>query len=256
VIERRGEDPSTPLVLACFRAGAADVIDLTLEGTAPARAVVARVWQEQRARVADRQTAATLRGLVEDFFRSLIRTERRSLDLEGRLARSGGIAADATDEERPPGVLLVEGDRALAGELTDVLTRAGLATFAYVSAEDVLYAVDNLLARGAGFDLALIAAQLPGMDGIELLRDLRHRIPDLPAFIMTAPGERVARDAAGLGVVGYAEKPLADLAELVGHVGRLARQAHLRTREHMYLKAIKDRHERVLAQYRALPPET
>jgi hypothetical protein len=71
----------------------------------------------------------------------------------------------------------------------------------------------------------------------------------------SAHGGRIATDAAELAVVGYVEKPLLHPDEVVARVGRLAREALHHTREHTYLKAIKERHERVLAQYRALPRE-
>jgi CheY-like chemotaxis protein len=110
------------------------------------------------------------------------------------------------------------------------------------------------LASSAGLDLALVAAQLPGIDGLETIRRLRDRVAALPAFLMTSVIEAdLAASAADLGVVGFVQKPLADLDEVVERLAQLARDSLARTREQAYVERIKERHERVLARYRALP---
>src|SRR4029077_10405070 len=63
---------TAPLILACIRAGAADVIDLELEGTGVSRAVVHRVWARQPARVVDAQTSRALRSMVEELVKDLV----------------------------------------------------------------------------------------------------------------------------------------------------------------------------------------
>ena len=65
----------------------------------------------------------------------------------------------------------------------------------------------------------------------------------------------LAARAADLGVVGFVQKPLPDLDDVVGRLSQLAHEALGRTRELVYLQRIKDRHERVLARYRSLPRE-
>jgi FixJ family two-component response regulator len=78
----------------------------------------------------------------------------------------------------------------------------------------------------------------------------------LPAFLLTSVIDAdLATDAANLGVVGFVQKPLADLDEVVERLSQLAHASLARTREHDYLERIKERHERVLARYRALPRE-
>ena len=65
----------------------------------------------------------------------------------------------------------------------------------------------------------------------------------------------LAARAADLGVVGFVQKPLADVDEVVARLAQLARESLERTREQLYLQRIKARHERVLARYRSLPRE-
>ena len=245
------------LIVACVRAGAGDVIDLQLEGTAAARAVVQRICERQTERASELAMIDSQREVVEDLLKDLIRTERRAIDAEEALAaraRTAGEAAVAI-ESRPPAVLLIEHERAMADELTDRLEAAGIATFAYVTGEEALREAD-VLARTPGLDLAVVAAQLPGIDGFETTRRLRAKVPGIPAFLMTSPNDGdPSRFAAELGIVGYVRKPLVDLDEIVEQLRELARESLHRTREHVYLQRIKERHERVLARYRSLPRE-
>src|SRR5450432_358413 len=85
------------MIVACVRAGAGDVLDIQLEGTANAQALLARVWQRQREAARIATLADHMRAMVEDLLKDLIRTERRSLALE-----------DAQDKVREPAILIVE----------------------------------------------------------------------------------------------------------------------------------------------------
>lgn len=246
------------IAVACIRAGAADVIDMHLEGTAGARSVVNRVYLRQIEVARHAHTAATLRAMIEDMLKDLIRTERRSIDLEEKLAQFESNTGEVRElgEQRPPAILLVEPDRDVAGQLADRLEQAGVTTYAFIAGEDAVREIEPLLVGGTGFDLALIAAQLPGIDGLEAVRRLRDRLPGMPAFLMTSVNDAdLAARAADLGVVGFVQKPLPDLHEVVARLAQLAQDALERTREQLYLQRIKARHERVLARYRSLPRE-
>ncbi|TMQ02544.1 MAG: response regulator [Deltaproteobacteria bacterium] len=245
------------LIVSCVRAGAGDVIDLQLEGTAAARAVVQRICERQAARRGELALITSQRDMVEDLLKDLIKTERRAIDAEQALAaraRTAGEAAIAI-ESRPPAVLLIEHERGVADELADLLEAAGVATFAYVTGEEAVREAEAL-ASSTGLDLAVVAAQLPGIDGLETVRRLRARVQDIPAFLMTSVHDGdLTTQAAELGVVGFVRKPLADVDDLVRRLCQLARDSLHHTREHVYLQRIKQRHERVLARYRSLPRE-
>jgi CheY-like chemotaxis protein len=244
------------IVIALIRAGAGDVIDIQLEGTGASRAVVMRVAERQLDIAQDARAARTLRTMIEDLLKDLIRTERRSIDLEDRLAQFESVTGETGgfDAQRAPAILLVESDRSIGRELAERLENTGVSTFAYTSGEDAAREVDTLLAGGAAFDLALVAAQLPGVDGLETVRRLRDQVPGLPAFLMTAVHDAdLAARAADLGVVGFVQKPLPDVDEVVGRLAQLAQEALERTREQLLLQRIKARHESVLARYRSLP---
>jgi FixJ family two-component response regulator len=249
-------DATASLIIGCMRAGAGDVIDLQLEGTATARAVVHRIFRRQAERQYEHHVIDQQRQMIEELMKDLIRTERRSIDAEEQLAarsRTQTGEPSAGGEARLPAVLLVEHERSVADQLADLLEAAGVATYAYVSGEEALREVEALSST-TGLDLALVAAQLPGIDGLDTIRRLRDRIPGMPAFLVTSVVDAdLAAHAADLGVVGFVQKPLADVDAVVERLVALARQSLSRTRENVYLQRIKERHERVLARYRSLP---
>jgi CheY-like chemotaxis protein len=248
-------DAGAPLIVACLRAGAGDIIDLALEGTATARSVVQRICQRQADRRRELAIAEEQRSMIEDLLKDLIRTERRSIDAEEALAaRARSTTGELTPlaESRPPAVLLVEHERAVADDLAEKLEAAGVSTYAYVSGEEAIREAAAVAQRN-GLDLALVAARLPGMDGLETVRRLRERIAGLPAFLMTSShDEELAAEAADLGVLGFVQKPLSEVPQIVERLVELARGSLHRTRESLYLQRIKERHERVLSRYRSL----
>jgi CheY-like chemotaxis protein len=247
-----GANPT--LIVACMRAGAGDVIDLQLEGAGSARPVLDRVFDKQRSQASDLETLEHQRTMIEDLLKDLIRTERRTIDVEQQLAAyahgpSDGAATDARD----PAILLVEHDRRLADWLAERLEATGIATYAYISGEQAIREATTV-AGDSGLDLALVAAQLPGIDGLETIHQLRERIPGLPAFLMSSVQDtNLAERAANLGVVGFVHKPFRDRDEVVERLEQLARDSLHRAREHQYVQRIKERHEQVLARYRTLP---
>jgi hypothetical protein len=107
------------------------------------------------------------------------------------------------------------------------------------------------LATTTGLDLALVAAQLPGIDGLGPCAGCAPRTG--PAHVPDDLGAR-RRSAAEAAdpVVGFVQKPPADLEQVVER-WLSSRESLQRTREHTYLERIKARHERVLARYRSPP---
>jgi two-component system response regulator FlrC len=118
-------------------------------------------------------------------------------------------------------VLLVEDDHSLREALGETLELAGHDYHAVGSAEEAL-----LAAAGASFSLVVSDVNMPGMDGHQLLNQLRSRYPQLPVLLMTAHGavDR-AVEAMRQGAADYLVKPFepkALLALVARHaLGRL-----------------------------------
>ena len=101
-------------------------------------------------------------------------------------------------------VYLVEDDRAVRESLELLLRLRGFIPKGFASAEDFLGY--TALQRPA---CALLDVRLPGMDGLELQRQLRHNHPGLPTIVITAHGDvSTARTALRDGAVDFLEKPI------------------------------------------------
>ncbi|POG09650.1 sigma-54-dependent Fis family transcriptional regulator [Pseudomonas putida] len=100
-------------------------------------------------------------------------------------------------------VLLVEDDRVLRQALSDTLEIGGFAFDAVGSAEEALQAVE-----GESYSLVVSDVNMPGMDGHQLLAQLRRHQPQLPVLLMTAHAavER-AVEAMRQGAADYLVKP-------------------------------------------------
>lgn len=129
-----------------------------------------------------------------------------------------GVAADAGK------ILLVEDDEAVRKVYVRVLIRGG---FKVLTAANGLEACQVF--EREPVDLVVSDINMPGMTGVELLKDLRMKDLDVPVILMTAkPEVESASEAVALGALRYLTKPV-DIVELerVAHkavaLNRLAR---------------------------------
>ena len=91
----------------------------------------------------------------------------------------------------------------------------------FVAAENGRQALEVL--DGAAVDLLVTDINMPEMDGIELVREVRRRksSDELPILIMTAKGEDAARgEGMALGANAYILKPLSG-RELIDKASKL-----------------------------------
>ena len=91
-------------------------------------------------------------------------------------------------------ILLVDDNATSRMILLDLMLRWGLEPHAVGSGEDAL----AVLATGRTFDLALLDAQMPGMDGVSLARHIQqvHPVGNFPMLLLSALGQRVPEGVA------------------------------------------------------------
>jgi two-component system, LuxR family, response regulator FixJ len=99
-------------------------------------------------------------------------------------------------------VIVVEDDPAVLSSLKFALEVEGFVVRTHDSAEALLGA-----GVPSGRACLVLDYQLPGMNGLELLRRLRESGRDLPAILITTPSAETTRRAALAGV-SIVEKPL------------------------------------------------
>lgn len=100
-------------------------------------------------------------------------------------------------------ILVVEDDADLQAALCDTLALAGYST---ETASDGVEALEIL--RRKMIDMVITDIQMPGMDGHELLKQIKMQWQDLPVMLMTAYGSiQMAVEAMRDGAVDYLSKP-------------------------------------------------
>lgn len=100
-------------------------------------------------------------------------------------------------------ILIVDDEEMIRYVLTEKLTESG---FFVTAVADGMSAVR--LFRESVFDAVLLDLKMPGMDGIETLKELRKLHSDIPVIMVTAFGDiATAVEAIKLGAYDFVEKP-------------------------------------------------
>ncbi|NLI81759.1 MAG: sigma-54-dependent Fis family transcriptional regulator [Deltaproteobacteria bacterium] len=127
-------------------------------------------------------------------------------------------------------ICIVEDERFQREMLGDFLAKEGHRIAEAERGEEAL----ELLAQGS-FDLLLIDYRIPGMNGIEVLREAKRLNPEIDAVIITAYGTiETAVAAMKAGAADYITKPV-DLDELTILIARIADRRRL-IRENQMLR--------------------
>jgi two-component system response regulator PilR (NtrC family) len=128
-------------------------------------------------------------------------------------------------------ILVVEDEKSMRDLLALMLRKEGYEVELAESAE----AAVERMNRGGEFDLVITDISMPGMSGLELLRDVRHRSRSTEVILMTAFGSKqTAIDALNAGAIYYVEKPF-DLDEMKTVVRKTLEQKRL-VSENRHLK--------------------
>ncbi|MGV8840272.1 MAG: response regulator FixJ [Bauldia sp.] len=119
-----------------------------------------------------------------------------------------------------PVIHIVDDDEPTRDSLRFLLAAAGFTARAHASASEFLAG----LPLGEGGCL-VTDVRMPGMSGIDLLKAVRARQPDLPVVVITGHGDvALAVEAMKLGAVDFLEKPYSDDAMLAAIESAIARR--------------------------------
>ena len=116
-------------------------------------------------------------------------------------------------------ILLVEDEPSLVVTLTDRLESEGYQVHAVSSGEDALQATQD-----RSFDLVILDVMLPGIDGFDVCRELRHQKYQSPILMLTARSQVVDKVVGlKLGADDYLTKPF-EMIELMARIEVLFRR--------------------------------
>jgi DNA-binding NtrC family response regulator len=111
-------------------------------------------------------------------------------------------------------VLLVDDEEQFLDALSQRLEARGLKVDAVTSGEDALNQVED-----RNFDAIIVDLAMPGIDGIETLKRIKEKRPDLEIIILTGHATvKSGIEAMKLGADDFLEKPV-DLNELLEKIG-------------------------------------
>ena len=115
-------------------------------------------------------------------------------------------------------ILVVDDDRAILKAFAHALSAIDVDLVAVRRGEEAMAAV-----KAAPLFLAFVDIVLPGIDGLETLRALRAKQPQLPVIMMTTSHakEDVAVLADYLGAAGCLSKPFRDGSEILKMIQRV-----------------------------------
>ena len=120
----------------------------------------------------------------------------------------------------PSSVLVVDDEPVVLQLFSRVLSEKGLSTRTASSAAEAL----EMLAQG-GIACVLADKNMPGMDGIEMIRHVREAQPHCACIIMTGyASTESAIEALRLGAVDYLQKPFEDLDVVAQRIDEAIRQ--------------------------------
>ena len=124
-------------------------------------------------------------------------------------------------------ILFVEDDTTIAIGIKNALSMSGYKVHHFVSAEQAM-------ATSPPWDLAIIDVMLPGIDGIQLIQNLKSKHPQRPTILLTAKSSTrdIVRGLDG-GADDYVTKPF-QLSELLARVRARMREGDESSQEGVF----------------------
>ena len=125
------------------------------------------------------------------------------------------------DSQLATKVMLVDDEKDFIEILSQRLETRGLKVIAVTSGEEALAMTDD-----QNFDVAVVDFAMPGINGIETLKQIKEKRPDIEVIMLTGQGTiQSGIEAMKHGAIDYLEKPV-DLTILMEKI-RLAKQQRM-----------------------------
>lgn len=107
-------------------------------------------------------------------------------------------------------ILIIDDEEILTKTFTKLLERSGYEVYSAKKGQDAL-----CMAEAEAFDLVICDMRMPGMSGVETIREIRKLRADIPVvFISGFADEQMEQDANALKPIAYMHKPF-NITELL-----------------------------------------
>ena len=105
------------------------------------------------------------------------------------------------------------------------LSRRGMDVVTAPDGQTALNLLDQAMQAGQTFEIVVMDVRMPGMDGLETLRHMKEKAPQIPVILLTGHAcMGVAVQGLDLGAYDYMLKPVA-ISELIIKMEEAARSA-------------------------------
>ena len=119
-----------------------------------------------------------------------------------------------------PSVMIVDDEAPFVETMTKRLEKRDLNVMAAFSGQEAL----KTLEKHSNIDVVILDVKMPGMDGIQTLREIRARFPLMEVIMLTAHATvESAIEGMKFGAFDYLMKPC-DMGELMGKINEAARK--------------------------------
>jgi putative two-component system response regulator len=132
---------------------------------------------------------------------------------------SHAMQNEITEMQPRPRILIVDDEEDICTLLSRYLNNHG---YECIAVSDATQAFEHI--KSQSLDLVLTDISMPGMDGIRLLHEIKHRDDSIPVVMMTGNDDpHSVIDAMKMGADDYILKPF-DLSSISGEIGNLLKR--------------------------------
>jgi DNA-binding NtrC family response regulator len=215
------------------RAGAVDFFDVAGEPLETLVQAVVRARYRHTVEESRRHLVESVRSASDLFLRTVVRLERRTLDLE--------TEARGEDPDPPYRILLADADEASRLSVGGLLRADGLGVDEAGHGDAALGLLDR-----SSYQMAIVDGDMQA-DGTTLFDVVGRRIPEAALVLLVGTRAVAAPDDAVV-----LRKPFPDLADVAARIRFQVAQHRRLIRARAYLESIKERHGDLLERYEAL----
>lgn len=227
--------------------GASSVLDLKAKDHDEIQQQLQEALRRHRQITRQRELLSRIYELNEEFLKNIVLLEKRNVELVSKFQNDGG-AQENSNSESPRRILVIDDEPSICQLFEIVLKDSGYEVIVAGNGEQAIEAF-----RDKSFDIVITDKNLPGMSGLDVMREIKQLRPDSDVIMITGyASKESAMEALNRGATAYLEKPFDDLDQVVEKVHQVAQRQQEKGRQRDYLQQFKERNRSFLEQYRVV----